>query len=105
LSGNILDEIEIIPEVKNSTEKKQDDIKQIIDINISSLEDIILYLQDKKYDFVTLEPEEIQIKITFRQDNVEREIKYIKFPVYTNILFKTKQITKLMLEDTGSSQE
>jgi len=88
-----------------ATPPKKDDKKKLIDINISSLEDIILYLEDKKYDFATLEPEDMQVKVTFRQDNIEREVKYVKFPVYTNILFKTKQVTKLIIEDTGSSQE
>lgn len=79
--------------------------KKLIDINIASLEAIIMLVEDKKYDFVIIEPEDMQVKVTFKQDNIDRDIKYIKYPNYTNILFKTKQVTKLVVEDTGSPQE
>ncbi|MCD5375296.1 PKD domain-containing protein [Candidatus Gracilibacteria bacterium] len=79
--------------------------KKLIDINIASLDNIITLIDEKSYDYVIVEPEDAQVKITFKQDNIDRDVRYIKFPVYTSILFKLKQTAKLILEDTGSTQE
>lgn len=102
-TGTILDEIVDDTSVKQESEPQED--KKLIDINISSLEDIISLIQDKKYDFVLVEPEDMQVKVTFKQDNIDRDVRYIKYPTYTNILFKVKQVCKLTIEDTGSPQE
>jgi PKD repeat protein len=100
-SGKNLDIIkaweELITEVKEQ--------KKLIDINIASLDNIITLIDEKSYDYVLVEPEDAQVKITFKQDNVDRDVRYIKFPVYTSILFKLKQIAKLIIEDTASDQE
>ncbi len=77
----------------------------IIDINITSLEDIVLRITEKEYDFALIEPEDSQVKITFKQDNVDRNIVSIKFPIYSNILFKLKQTLGLVLENTSDTQE
>ena len=90
-------------------EQKQEPVaiteQKIIDINIASLEDIVSRIADKEYEYVLVEPEDSKVKITFRQDNIDREIKYIKYPVYTSILFKLKQTTDMVVEETGESQE
>jgi len=62
-------------------------------------------LISKQYDFFTLEPSEDKVKVGFRKDNIEKEVKYIKYPTYTNILLKAKSLTKLKIEDTKNSQE
>jgi len=79
--------------------------QKVIDINIASLENIITLVDEKQYEYVLIEPEDTQVKITFKQDNIDKDIRYIKFPVYTSILFKIKQLTGLTVEDTQSSQE
>lgn len=89
-------------EEENTSDQEE---TKLIDINIASLEDIIRLVDDKKYDYVILEPEDLQVKVTFKQDNIDRDTRYIKYPTYTNILFKTKQLTKLVVEDSGSPQE
>lgn len=89
-------------EIKTPEEKSP---KKIVDINISTLEDIITLIDENKYDYVLIEPEDTQVKVTFKQDNIDRDIKYVKFPIYTNILFKVKQVSKLIMENTGSAQE
>ncbi len=113
---NLLDQI---PDTKfkKSTENKSDtkDLwesiqainshRKLIDINIASLEDLVEIIEEKKYDYVIVEPEDMQVKIIFKQDNIDRDIKYVKFPVYTNILFKIKQIAALSIESTGQEQE
>ncbi len=78
---------------------------KIIDINIQSLEDVVTLLHEKEYDYIIVEPEENEVKITCKQDNIDREIRYIKYPNYTNILFKLKQLTGLILENTDVEQE
>ena len=88
-----------------NTEKNKEEEKVIFDINIDSLEYLIKYLISKKYDFFTLEPTDNKVKVSFRTDNIEKEIKYIKYPTYSNILLKAKSLTKLKVENTESSQE
>lgn len=92
-------------EEENKASQIEETPQKIIDININSLETLIILLEEKEYDFVTLEPEDSQVKVSFRQDNIEKDIRYVKFPVYTNILFKLKQATWLIIEDSGSPQE
>jgi len=91
----------------NEIEKKESTTEEkiIFDININSIESLIKYLVSEEYDFFTLEPEEDKVKISFKKDNLEKEVKYIKYPVYLNILLKAKSITKLKIEDTINSQE
>ena len=69
--------------------------KKLIDINISSLQDIIILVDEKEYDYVIIEPEDMQVKVTFKQDNIDRDIRYIKYPIYTNILLKNMEQNQL----------
>lgn len=84
---------------------KDESQTKIIDINLSSLEDIVIKIHEKEYDFVMIEPEDSQVKITFKQDNIDRNIVYIKYSTYTAILFKLKQIAGLVVENTKDTQE
>jgi type II secretory ATPase GspE/PulE/Tfp pilus assembly ATPase PilB-like protein len=97
--------IENKEEEDKEEEDKEEEDKIIFDININSIESLIKYLVSEKYDFFILEPEEDKVKISFKKDNLEKEVKYIKYPVYLNILLKAKSITKLKIEDTINSQE
>jgi len=51
--------------------------KKLIDINIASLDNIITLIDEKSYDYVIVEPEDAQVKITFKQDNIDRDVRYI----------------------------
>lgn len=95
---------EIIEEKKSEIE---DNTKNniIYDININSISDILKYLIYKNYDFFILVPDDEKVTISFRKDRIEKEVKYIKFPIYNNILLKAKAITKLKIEDTSNDQE
>ncbi len=90
--------------IQDKIEEKEEE-KIIFDININSLDYLMKYLVSKEYDFFVLEPEEDKIKVSFRKDNLEKELKYIKYPTYTNILLKAKSLTKLKIEETNISQE
>jgi len=93
-------------EVTISDEEKINNKKEtVFDINIVSLEFLIKYLISKEYDFFILEPDDYKIKVIFKKDNIEKEVKYIKFPIYTNILLKAKALTKLKVEENSKSQE
>jgi len=92
-------------EIQNTINNENQEKRKITDINIWSLESIISLLHEEKYEYVLIEPEDSQVKVIFRQDNIDKDIRYIKFPVYTNVLFKLKQVTKLIIENTGSAQE
>ena len=94
-----------VSETKIQEETEEVSDRKIIDINISSLEDIVSLIHDKQYEYVLVEPEDSEVKITFRQDNIDRSIKYIKYPVYTGILFKIKQVTWMVVENNSDSQE
>jgi len=89
----------------NSEENNISENKIIFDINIDSVEYLIKYLVSKNYDFFILEPEEDKVKVTFRKDNIEKEIKYIKFPVYSNIVLKAKILTKLDTSNNTNPQD
>jgi len=90
------------PEKKEEIKNKK---SNIFDINIASLKDILFLLDEQNYDFVTFEPNENMVKIEFRKNNVIVDTKHIKYPIYSNIVLKTKSITKLNLEDTSKNQE
>jgi type II secretory ATPase GspE/PulE/Tfp pilus assembly ATPase PilB-like protein len=94
----IVETDEEIKEVPPVIEKKEE--KKLIDINIANLDNIIALIDEKSYDYVLIEPEDAQVKITFRQDNVDRDVRYVKFPIYTSILFNLKQSTGLVMDDT-----
>ena len=95
-------------ELEKDTQKKE--IKKekkavIYDINIISLENILNLLLDKEYDFAVFEPFEELVKITFKKDKLDKEIKNIKYPIYSQILIKTKKITKLEIDESWKTQE
>jgi len=77
----------------------------LIDINIKSLEDVLNILVKEDFDLFILEPRQDDIKISFRKNKVEKDVKYIKFPVYTQILLKAKALSKLKVEETKIQQE
>lgn len=112
MSDNSNNELDLDNLKKENTENKSEnniqekvEEKTIFDINIDSLEYLIKYLISKEYDFFTLEPSEDKVKIWFRKWNSEIEVKYIKFPIYSQILLKAKIFTKLKIEETKNSQE
>jgi CRISPR/Cas system-associated protein endoribonuclease Cas2 len=103
------DEKEINNEEKQEeiqVNKNEDNKEKIIfDININSLQDLIKILVINKYDFFTIIPDEDKVAISFKKDNLEKELKYIKFPVYQKILLKAKSTAKLKIDDLEQEQE
>ena len=88
-------------EINKVTEEQ----KVIFDINITKIEDLLNPLQEKEYDFVTVEPNEDLVKIIYRKDKVIVEEKNIKYPTYSQLLLKIKSAGKLKIEETSKSQE
>ncbi len=86
-------------------EKIQEEKKVIYDINITSLKDVLYLLVDNEYDFWILEPNDENIRISLRKNKVEKDVKYIKFPIYSQILIKAKSIAKLNIEENSKEQE
>lgn len=84
---------------------KQDKTKIIFDINMTSIKDIFVKLIEQKYDFMTVEPFDDYVKLSFRKDKIEKEVINIKYPVYTQILIKAKTLTNLKVDVSDSSQE
>ncbi len=89
----------------NSTNTSSTEEKIIYDINITTLEIFLEILLEKQYDFATFEPSENYVTINFRKDKIVKETKYIKYPIYSNILIKAKTLTKLTIEETENEQE
>ncbi len=77
----------------------------LIDINITSLQNILDILISEWYDLFILEPRDNDVKISFREEKVEKDVKYIKFPIYNQILLKAKSLTKLEMAETKIAQE
>lgn len=91
--------------IKKIEEKKDEEQKIIYDINIVSLQDVLNILADKEYDFVVFEPSEELVKIIFKKDKIDKEVKNIKYPIYSQILIKAKKSTNLEVEQTWKTQE
>ena len=111
---NIEEKKQEIKEIKDSVEKKDNKKEEkdkeqkekiIFDINLDSPETLISILIEKKYDFFTIEPSEDKVKINFFSQKILRETKYIKYPTYTKLLLKIKNLAKLKIEETDKSQE
>ena len=89
----------------SESEEESAEKKIIYDINITNVDIILLLLVDKKYDYVTFEPNDAYVTITFVKDKAVAEKRYIKYPVYSNILLKAKALTNLTIEETENTQE
>lgn len=94
-------------EINNEKIKEEEKVenKIIYDINVTNIDNILSLLVDNEYDFATFEPTDENVKIIFRKNKVIKETKYIKHPIYSNILVKAKAITKLTIEETDNEQE
>lgn len=79
--------------------------KIIFDINISSVQDLYNILLNKKYDFVTLEPEDEKVSVKFRKDWKVVDERFIKYPIYSEIIIKAKTIANLDVWETKETQE
>jgi len=92
---------------KKEEKKENTENKIIFDINVTSLDILLAIIVDKEYDFATFEPMDIDsaVKVTFRKDKIVKEIRYIKYPIYTNILISAKVLTKLTVEEANNEQE
>jgi len=95
----------IIKPVKEEKIEENTEKKIIFDVNLTSVDILLAILVDKEYDFATFEPSEEAVKITFRKDKVVKDVKYIKYPIYSDILIKAKILTKLTVEETENQQE
>ena len=96
-----------IEEKNKKIQKEIEEEKIVFDINITNIDILLWIIVDKGYDFATFEPMDIDsaVKITFRKDKIVKEIRYIKYPIYTNILISAKILTKLTVDETENEQE
>jgi PKD repeat protein len=76
----------------------------LIDINIKSLQNIFDIMLKNDSNIFVFEPRDNDIKIIFRDWKIEKDIKYIKFPIYSQILLKAKALTKMKVEETTIEQ-
>jgi len=79
--------------------------KVLFDINIKTVDDIINILSKKEYDYVVFEPYWDYIKIVFKKDSQDIDIKYIKYLVYTNLVINLKKICKLDITNSKIEQK
>ncbi len=88
-------------------EKAQEEVPAsiIYDVNINKIEDVLIPLHEKEYDFVTIEPNEDYVTVVYRKDKVIVDQKNIKFPLYSQLLLKVKSVSKLKMEETAVTQE
>jgi type II secretory ATPase GspE/PulE/Tfp pilus assembly ATPase PilB-like protein len=93
----------MLEKVENSSKKNLSKM-DLIDINIKSLQNIFDIMLKNGSDIFVFEPRDNDIKIIFREGKVEKDVKYIKFPIYTQILLKAKSISKLRVEETKIEQ-
>lgn len=79
--------------------------KIIFDININSIQDLSLILLNKRYDFLTIEPDNEKTTLNFRKDWKIVEEKFIKNTIYSEIIVKAKTISGLDVWVTTEIQE
>lgn len=87
------------------TQIAQEQKRHTFDINLKSIDDLIAALQQEKYDFVVLEPNEEYVKVSFKKDSMLKETKYIKYHIYTQLLIEIKKLSKLNIEITNAEQK
>lgn len=92
-------------ELNKKEKKPEKNDKIVFDINLNSIDVLLILLIDKKFDFATFEPSDNNVKVTFRKNKAVKEVKYIKYPIYSKILLKAKALTKLTIEETDLQQE
>lgn len=110
ISHTLSEEMQSAPVSPSDTEENDNDKTpapetQLYDININSLDDIILILEKNEYDFVLIEPQDGNVALRFQKEKVEQDVRYIKFPTYTNILIGTKTATKMDVTVQNAEQE
>ncbi len=76
----------------------------VFDINIQNINDLIAILHSEKYDFVQIIPQDESVKIIFKKESIVKNTKFIRFPVYQNILLETKKTCWLKI-DTNSIEQ
>ena len=101
----IINSEEEIPSSNEKNEKNPVKETSIIDINIENESNLYSIIAQNDYDYVTIEPRTNDVKLSFRKENIEKESRYISFPIYTNILLKVKATSKLIIEETQVAQE
>lgn len=79
--------------------------KIIFDINVKDVDDLIGILLKEQYDFVAVEPQSEYVKVSFKKDSILKDVKYIRFPEYLNLILKAKKIAKLNIEETKQEQK
>ncbi|MDQ7010088.1 MAG: PKD domain-containing protein [Candidatus Gracilibacteria bacterium] len=98
-------------EMNKMFKKAEDKIKEktstleMIDINIQSLQDILDLMIKNGSDIFVFESRDNDIKVIFRESKVEKDIKYIKFPIYNQILLKVKALSKMKVEEIKIGQD
>jgi type II secretory ATPase GspE/PulE/Tfp pilus assembly ATPase PilB-like protein len=90
--------------VEKKSEEKANKMS-LIDINIKSLQDVFDIMLKNSSDIFVFEPRDNDIKLIFREGKIEKDIKYIKFPIYSQILLKAKALTKMKVEEVKIGQD
>lgn len=72
---------------------------------INWLEDLAVFCVQNSYDYFKIEPQESDVEVTFVKEDREAEKKFIKFPLYTSITLKAKNIAWFDLAVTDKVQE
>ena len=90
---------------KEQIQKEENKKNSLIDINIKSLENILDIMLKNGSDIFVFEPRESDVKIIFRDWKIEKDVKYIKFPIYNQILLKIKDLSKMKVALTIEVQE
>ncbi len=113
--STILTDKEIRPkELDPLDKKKENDLwnskenvekKEIIDININEVDDLLFILLKNEYDFVVIEPTNDLVKLSFKKDSILKDLKYIKYHTYSSLVIKLKTISKLDLTKNNIEQK
>lgn len=97
-------EVTWIESQKEIIEQKEE-IKAIFDMNIKSVDDLVNILSKEDFDFLVIEPWEIEVKISFKKNSLTKSEKIIKYPTYSSILIWVKKLCSLDIEKNDIEQK
>lgn len=75
------------------------------EIEIKDVSSLITIIQTKWLDYIRIEPQDEWVEVTYVKDKNESDKILIKYPLYTQILLKIKEISGMSLTETWKVQD
>lgn len=102
----IADLIESVKEEEIASLSQESNIPWVSkEIEIKDISSLITLIQTKWLDYIRIEPQDEKVEVTYVKDKNEIEKILIKYPLYTQILLKIKEVSGMNLTETWKVQD